>query len=107
MEQIIAFKSGNFLGKWGTPGSGDGQFSSPAGIAIDSTSGNIFIADRANDRIQVFDSNGNFITKWGSRGSADGQFNNPIGVAVGADGRIYVTDEGNARIQVFSSTGGV
>ncbi|MDQ4066634.1 MAG: 6-bladed beta-propeller, partial [Thermoproteota archaeon] len=97
--------SGNFLGKWGTSGSGDGQFSSPSGIAIDS-SDNIFIVDRANNRVQVFDNNSNFITKWGSPGSADGQFDNPIGVAVDADGRVYVTDEGNARIQVFSSGGG-
>ncbi|MDQ3718626.1 MAG: 6-bladed beta-propeller, partial [Thermoproteota archaeon] len=65
------------------------------------SSDNIFIADRANDRIQVFDNNGNFITKWGSIGSGDGQFNSPVGVAVGADGRVYVTDVGNARIQVF------
>ena len=52
-----------------------------AGIAVDS-SGNVYVADSDNNRIQKFDSNGNFITKWGSNGSGDGQFNGPIGIAV-------------------------
>ena len=37
------------------------------GVATDS-SGNVYVADIDNNRIQKFDSNGNFITKWGSNG---------------------------------------
>ena len=43
------------------------------GVAVDS-SGNVYVADSGNNRIQKFDSNGTFITKWGSTGTADGQF---------------------------------
>jgi DNA-binding beta-propeller fold protein YncE len=92
--------NGNFITKWGTPGSGDGQFTNPAGVAVD-RSGNVYIADRDNNRIQKFDSNGNFITKWGSRGANDGQLIDPNALTVDSSGKIYVVDQGNSRIQVF------
>ena len=44
---------GEFLTKWGTLGSGDGQFSSPFGVAV-APSGKIYIADHVNGRVQVF-----------------------------------------------------
>jgi len=49
-----------FSFKWGSPGSGDGQFSRPLGVAVDS-SGKVYVADRFNNRIQKFDSTGGFI----------------------------------------------
>jgi hypothetical protein len=65
--QIQVFDSnGRFITKWGSKGSGDGQFNELRGIAVNS-SGNIYVADSFNRRIQVFDSKGNFINKWGSR----------------------------------------
>ncbi|MCK4732251.1 MAG: hypothetical protein KAT65_07315, partial [Methanophagales archaeon] len=45
----------NFISKWGSGGTGEGEFNEPAGIAVDS-SGNVFVADRDNNRIQKFDS---------------------------------------------------
>lgn len=75
---------GTFLTKWGSPGSEDGQFDLPLGIAVDG-SGNVYVADSSNDRIQQFTSSGTFVTKWGVLGSGDGHFNFPRGVAV--DGR--------------------
>ena len=59
--------NGKFITKWGSEGTGDGQFNGPEGIAIDS-SGNVYVSEYGNNRIQKFDSNGNFITKWGSKG---------------------------------------
>ena len=45
----------------------DGQFDFPSGIDVDS-SGNVYVTDESNHRIQKFDSNGKFITKWGFNG---------------------------------------
>ena len=73
----------------------------PAGLAVDS-SGNIFVVDQGNNRIQKFDSNGKFITKWGTPGSGDGQFEEPTGIAINSLGNVYVVDRGNNRIQVFA-----
>jgi DNA-binding beta-propeller fold protein YncE len=65
----------------------------------------VFVADTANDRIQVFDSSGTFITKWGSSGTGDGEFNSPQGVAVDpSTGNVFVADTFNDRIQVFALT---
>jgi DNA-binding beta-propeller fold protein YncE len=48
----------------------------PEAVAVDS-SGNVYVADTYNHRIQKFDSDGNFITKSGTEGSGDVQFQNP------------------------------
>ncbi|HYX63170.1 MAG TPA: peptidyl-alpha-hydroxyglycine alpha-amidating lyase family protein [Burkholderiales bacterium] len=55
-----ADKDGNWLKSWGTPGNKPGQFNTPHSIAADAK-GNIYVADRGNRRIQVFDSEGNFL----------------------------------------------
>ena len=93
---------------------GDGQFYQPYGITIDS-SGNVYVSDSSNDRIQKFDSSGNFITKWGSlciidggqfcTGNGDGQFHGPTYIAVDSSDNVYVVDTGNDRIQKFDSSG--
>ena len=59
--------------QWGTVGTGDGNFTSPSGVAVDST-GDVYVADSGNSRIQKFTPTGTFITKWGSLGTGDGQF---------------------------------
>ncbi len=91
----------SFLMKWGSYGSGDGQFYGPYGIAVDA-SGNVYVTDSGNNRVQKFTSNGTFITKWGSQGSEDGQFSGPDGIAVDANGNVYVVDRSNHRIQKFA-----
>src|SRR5688572_20615113 len=48
------------------------NLSEPEGIAIDPSSGNVYVADTANNRIQVFSSNGTFISKWGTFGGGNG-----------------------------------
>ena len=89
---------------WGSSGSGNGQFIDPHGVAVDS-SGNVYVADLGNHRIQKFDSNGNFIIKWGSNGSDPGQFFKPFGVAVDSSDNVYVADTHNHRIQKFDGNG--
>lgn len=86
-------KAGNFVTKWGSYGSGDGEFNFGWGgdIAIDSN-GNVFVTDLRNQRIQKFDPDGKFLSKWGKSGTGDGQFVGPMGIAVDSQGNVYVTD---------------
>lgn len=53
-------RDGEWLGSWGAPGDQPGQFSTPHSIAVDAQN-NIYVADRGNRRIQVFDTNGKFL----------------------------------------------
>jgi streptogramin lyase len=52
-------KDGNWLKSWGEPGDKPGQFNTPHSIAVDAQ-GNVYVADRGNRRIQVFDGEGKF-----------------------------------------------
>ena len=53
-------KDGNWLKSWGERGNGPGQFNTPHSIAVDAK-GNVYVSDRGNHRIQVFDGEGNFL----------------------------------------------
>jgi len=99
-----ALEEYTFVGSFGTPGSGDGEFLTPIGIAVD-LQGNIYVADTDNHRIQMLDGYGSFIRQWGGEGGADGRFSYPRGIAVDDGGRIYVADTGNHRVQVFAQNG--
>ncbi len=87
-----------FDGKWGSSGTGDGQFNTPYGIAVYGNT-NIFVTDFNNNRIQKFNTNGDFILKWGSSGSGLGQFRNPHSIAINEN--IYITETMGFRIQKF------
>ncbi|HVS52478.1 MAG TPA: hypothetical protein VHD62_08995 [Opitutaceae bacterium] len=94
---------------FGTNGNGQGQFNAPYGIAIDPATHDLYVAERANYRIQRITNQGVFVMMWGQYGTADGQFNDPVGIAADATGNVYITDHGNHRVQKFhvSNTGGV
>ena len=92
------------LAKWGTFGTGDGQFDFPSGIAVDGQ-GKVYVAGHGNHRVQVFDTDGRFLRKWGTQGSGDGQFEAPLGIAVDGAGNVYVADTENHRVQMFDDTG--
>ena len=86
-----------------SPGSGEGQFTLPTGVAVDA-SGVLYVVDSANGRVQKFDALGFFNRQWGARGGMAGQFSTPTGAAA-AGGAVYVADTGNHRIQKFDDTG--
>ncbi len=94
-----------FKSSFGTFGTGNGQFHGPAMDAVDAT-GNVWVTDSANNRIEKFSSTGAYITQVGTSGSGNGQFLFVGGIAVNqSTGNVYVSDEGNGRIEEFSSTG--
>ncbi|MBI2864114.1 MAG: hypothetical protein HYX94_06080 [Chloroflexi bacterium] len=82
----------------------DGQFNYPSDVAVDGT-GDVYVTDWINKRVQKFSGDGRFLAKWGSPGNGDGQFDWPGGIAVDGAGNVYVSDESNARVQKFSSDG--
>lgn len=100
----------------GTKGSADGQgiaasFHYPTDVAVDAN-GNLYVADRNNNKIRKISSTGLVSTLAGSGivGSADGQgtvasFQYPYGLAVDATGNVYVADTKNLKIRKISSTG--
>ena len=65
-----------FVRMWGGAGNGTGQFEGPGGMAVDG-SGNVYVADGGNDRVQKFRADGEFLTMWGSEGNSAGQFDSP------------------------------
>ena len=93
-----------YISGWGEQGSGNGQFSGPQHIAID-VNGNIYVADRGNNRIQKFDRRGNYLDQWGTFGSGNGEFNDLNGIVLDSSGNVYAVDGGNHRIQQFDSAG--
>lgn len=92
-----------FVKKWGTYGSGEGQFDRPYKIDVDhfGFDGAVYVSDPYNERVQKFTSDGQFITQWGGKGTNPGQFRFPTGLAVGPNGNVYVVEYFNNRVQLF------
>jgi hypothetical protein len=76
-------KDGRFIKEWGRKGAQPGEFDEPHDIFIGGSQSRVYVADRRNRRIQVFDLDGNFIAAWH-------QFGEPSSVFVGKDDTIYV-----------------
>ena len=85
-------------------GNGPLQFNWPHSIAV-STSGQIYVCDTANHRIQVLNPDLTFSRMFGEKGSGPGQFVAPCGLAIDSHDVIYVCDNGNERIQKLTSSG--
>ena len=91
-DRIVKFSSdGTYLMSWGVTGYAPGEFRGVHAIAID-LQGRVFVADRFNNRIQIFDQNGEFIASWI-------QFGRPSGIAFDSHGRIYVADSESDDVQ--------
>jgi streptogramin lyase len=81
---------------FGSQGSGQGQLDTPRGIAVDD-SGNVYVADNRNHRVEVFDSSGKYVSEFDKGGI-------PEGIAI-YDGNIYVVDRNNTSVEKFSPNG--
>ena len=83
-SRVVKFdKTGKFLLAWGKKGTGEGEFDTPHAVRLDSK-GNLYVGDRENNRIQVFDQNGKFIRTFG--GFA------PFGLFITPDDTLFVAD---------------
>lgn len=82
---------GKFQFEWGRKGTGPGEFDLPHSVAVDAR-GQVYVADRSNARIQVFDANGKFLKMWKSE-----ELGRPWTLALGADNRLYVVDGGDMK----------
>ena len=94
----------SYTSSFGSAGTGNGQFAEPGGDAIDA-SGDIWVADTENNRIEEFNPSGEYLFKFGSKGTGNGQFKRPSAVAIDASGNVWVTDSENDRVQEFNSKG--
>ncbi len=101
--RVIKFNTatGAIAAVYGKQGDATGDFNAPYGLARDAASGDIYVAERGNNRVSRITSAGAFVMAWGSVGTGAGQFTEPIGVAVDAAGDVYVTDHANHRVQKF------
>lgn len=99
----VCAPDGTLIRKFGSPGTGDGQFLLPTDVGFDH--GRVYISEYGgNDRVQVFDMQGKKLFQFGRFGSGDGEFSRPQ-TMVFDHGRIYITDACNHRIDVFDTDG--
>jgi DNA-binding beta-propeller fold protein YncE len=89
--RIVKFaRDGTFIKTWGRKGTAPGELDIPHAIAMDSR-GRLFVGDRNNNRIQIFDQDGNFIDQWT-------QFSRPSGVFIDRNDVIYVADSESGSV---------
>ncbi|MFO1081270.1 MAG: hypothetical protein U1E23_11690 [Reyranellaceae bacterium] len=76
---------GSLATTWGGPGKGPGTFTTPHAVAVDGA-GRVLVADRENDRVQVFDADGQWLDSWGD-------FYHPMQIWIDERGLVFVTDQ--------------
>ena len=87
---------GKLLNSWGSPGAGPGEFTTPHGIWVDPQE-RVYVCDRENNRVQIFDVEGNYQTEWRD-------FYHPMDIYGDPHGVFYVTDQ-IPRITMLNSAG--
>ncbi len=96
--RVVKFsKDGQYIMEWGKPGKGPGEFNTVHGISIDAN-GRVYVSDRANSRIQIFDLNGKYIDEW-----RDIRF--PVYHAISKDQHFWLSDGTNNKILKYDLNG--
>jgi len=92
--RVMKFSAkGDYEFGWGAKGKGPAEFNLPHGIALDST-GKVYVCDRSNSRLQVFDGQGKFLDQW--KGP---QIGRPYGVAVDSENHVFIVDGGEQSLK--------
>lgn len=92
--RVVKFSAdGHYQFEWGSKGSGPGEFVLPHGIAVDAL-GRLYVCDRTNSRVQIFDAKGAFLTQW--RGP---QIGRPYGIGVSNEGHLFLIDGGDPSLR--------
>ena len=90
-SRIVKFsKDGRFIKAWGKKGKGEGEFDLPHAVAVDKQ-GRVYVGDRENYRLQIFDADGKFLQQWKHVGS-------PWGLALTPDQMLFIADGHANRI---------
>lgn len=95
--------SGSYLSQFGSGGTGNGQLSDPAGVAVDS-SGNIWVEDFWNNRFEKFSSSGSYVSQFPTAVAFNGN-NYMQEIAIDHSGNIWALDNRNNRVVEFNSSG--
>ena len=91
-NRIVKFApDGTFVKQWGRTGYGPGEFRVLHSLALDAD-GRLFVADRENNRVQIFDQEGKHLASWT-------QFGRPSGISFDGHGNIYVADSESDDVQ--------
>jgi hypothetical protein len=91
-----------------------GSLAEPSGVAVNESSGEVYVVDRAENRVERFDSAGAFLSQFDGSATPSGSFSSPTAIAVDdssdpldpSAGDVYVLDSGNKAIDKFDSSGG-
>ncbi len=98
---IHRFSSTSYIGKFGFFGSGEGQFKFPSGIAFDA-SGNIYVVEQQNNRVQVLNSSFNFVKQWAVNTTSQSTLR--WGLALDGNGNVYIADPFNHQVAKYPAT---
>ncbi len=94
-----------FSSAFGSFGSGNGELREPeGGLAVDG-SGNVWVSDTANSRLEEFNSKGEFVRTAGSYGEGTGQFLSTLGLTIDSKGDLWASDTSDDRVEEFNSEG--
>jgi hypothetical protein len=97
-SRVVKFdRTGGFLLAWGSKGKANGQFDVVHGIATDKTN-RVYVADRGNDRIQVFDAMGKHLATWPN-------LNFPNHIVITGNQEVWVADNQPVRLVKFDTSG--
>jgi YD repeat-containing protein len=101
-HSVMTFNAkGEYLSSFGSKGTSSGQFEAPSEIVVNPGTGDLFVVDGGNERVEEFNPAGKFLTEFGTFGTKSGQFKGISGLAITTSGAIYTSETVGDRVQKF------